>query len=71
MDLPIESEKAVKGNKLAIKFLELATAFNKEHSVMLLNQAKAVDPKLLKRMKHTDLKLFMQFADSTFKLLLP
>jgi hypothetical protein len=44
--------------------------FSKEHTVMVLNQAKSVDATFFKRIKSTDPKKFSDLADDIFDLLI-
>jgi len=62
------SEKPTDAN--AVKLLELALVFNKEHTCMLLNQAKHMDTTFFKRIKNTAPKKFTELADSVFPLLI-
>lgn len=56
-------------NTKSVRLLELSRLFQKEHTVMILNQAKSVDPTFFKRVKTTDPKKFSELADDIFDLL--
>jgi len=70
LDLDITNEKATKINKLACKFLELSQKFNKEHTVMILDQAKSTDNKILKRVQQENEKMFHEFSENIFELVI-
>ena len=53
----------------AVKLLELSTMFQKEHTVMILNQAKSIDSNYFKRVKNTAPAKFSKLADNIFDLL--
>jgi len=61
-------EKPLDGK--AVRLLELSRKFNKEHTVMILNQAKAIDENYFKRVKNTNPKKFSELADDIFDLLI-
>lgn len=54
----------------AVRFLELAMCFKKEHQVMLFSQAKGFDPDLVKRMRKASPKLLTKFSDEIVPLLI-
>lgn len=57
-------------NDLAVRVLELAKVFSKEHTVMMLNQAKSLDPDFFKKIKSTAPDKYAKIADELFNLLI-
>jgi len=54
----------------AVRLLELSRIFSKEHTVMVLNQAKSQDPKFFPKIKAKAPDKFSKFADDIFNLLI-
>jgi hypothetical protein len=55
---------------MAVKLLELSMIFNKEHTCMLLNQAKGMDVEFFKKIKKTAPQKFTALSNSIFPLLI-
>lgn len=54
----------------AVRLLEISRLFSKEHTVMVLNQAKSLDPKFFSKIKGLAPEKFSKFADDIFNLLI-
>jgi hypothetical protein len=63
-------DKGVNQDKLAVRLLDLSLQFNKEHTAIMLNQAKNSDDDFFKRLKTGDLQRFQAMADTLFDLLI-
>ena len=70
IDKPLDSPESEKANKLSLRLLDIATKFNREHTLMFLSQAMSTDKVLLKRIRKADGKLFAQFTDDIFRFLI-
>lgn len=63
-------DKAVDQKKMALRLMELSQVFNKEHTVMLLNQAKSMDKDFFPKIREIAPDKFSALADKLFNLLI-
>jgi hypothetical protein len=66
----VDSAEAKAVNKMAVTLLKIAAQFRKEHTVLIMTQAKLGDPLLHPRIKAEDKELYTKFSTSIFAFLI-